>query len=158
MLPPPSYARRGGEIVASQLRAVGIEPQIVNVEWAQWLEQVFKNNDFDLTIVSHTEPMDIEIYARPDYYFGYDDPVMRALMAGRRGDRRPGEQAAILEAAQERIAEPLRQRLSLPARQDRRRRRAHRGPVAQLADAGDRPDRGGTGGNSPSAGGAPVAL
>ena len=66
VLPPPSYARRGGEIVASQLRAVGIEPEIVNVEWAQWLEQVFKNHDFDLTIVSHTEPMDIGIYARAD--------------------------------------------------------------------------------------------
>ena len=34
--------------------------------------------------------MDIGIYARPDYYFGYDDPVMRALMAGARRDRRPG--------------------------------------------------------------------
>ena len=39
-------------------------PQIVNVEWAQWLEQVFKNKDYDLTIVTHTEPMDIDIYAR----------------------------------------------------------------------------------------------
>jgi len=105
VLPPPSYARRGGEIVASQLRAVGIEPQIVNVEWAQWLEQVFKNHDFDLTIVSHTEPMDIGIYARPDYYFGYDDPVMRALIAGVEATADPEEQKAILQAAQERIAD-----------------------------------------------------
>ena len=104
ILPPPSYARRGGEIVASQLRAVGIEPQIVNVEWAQWLEQVFKNHDFDMTIVSHTEPLDINIYARPDYYFGYDDPVMRALMAGVEATADPGEQAEILRAAQERVA------------------------------------------------------
>ena len=104
ILPPPSYARRGGEIVASQLRAVGIEPQIVNVEWAQWLEQVFKNHDFDMTIVSHTEPMDIDIYARPDYYFGYDDPTMRALMAGVEATADPGEQAEILRAAQERVA------------------------------------------------------
>jgi peptide/nickel transport system substrate-binding protein len=104
-LPPPSYARRGGEIVASQLRAVGIEAEIVNVEWAQWLEQVFKNKDFGLTIVSHTEPMDIGIYARPDYYFGYDDPVMRALMVGVEATADPAEQAAILQAAQERIAD-----------------------------------------------------
>jgi peptide/nickel transport system substrate-binding protein len=103
-LPPPSYARRGGEIIASQLRAVGIEPRIVNVEWAQWLEQVFKNKDFDLTVVSHTEPMDIGIYARPDYYFGYDDPVMRALWAGLDATADPGEQAQILEAAQQRVA------------------------------------------------------
>jgi peptide/nickel transport system substrate-binding protein len=104
-LPPPSYARRGGEIVASQLRAVGIEAAIVHMEWAQWLEQVFKNKDFGLTIVSHTEPMDIGIYARPDYYFGYDDPVMRALMAGVEATADPAEQAAILQAAQERIAD-----------------------------------------------------
>ena len=104
-LPPPSYARRGGEIVAAQLRAVGIEAEIVNMEWAQWLEQVFKNKDFGLTIVSHTEPMDIGIYARPEYYFGYDDPVMRALIAGVEATADPEEQAAILQAAQERVAE-----------------------------------------------------
>ncbi len=103
-LPPPAYARRGGEIVASQLRAVGIETDILNVEWAQWLEQVFKNKDFGLTIISHTEPMDINIYARPDYYFGYDDPVMRALMAGVEATADPAEQAEILKAAQERVA------------------------------------------------------
>jgi len=104
VLPPPVYARRGGEIVAAQLRAVGIEPRIVNVEWAQWLEQVFKNHDFDLTIISHTEPMDIEIYARPDYYFGYDDPVMRALMRGLDYTVDDAERTEILRAAQERVA------------------------------------------------------
>jgi peptide/nickel transport system substrate-binding protein len=104
-LPPPSYARRGGEIVAAQLRAVGIEAEIVNVEWAQWLEQVFTNKDFGLTIVSHTEPMDIGIYARPDYYFGYDDPVLRALLKGVDATADPEEQAKILKAAQERVAE-----------------------------------------------------
>lgn len=63
-LPPPSYARRGGEIIAAQLREVGIETQITNLEWAQWLEEVFRGKDFGLTIVSHTEPFDIGIYAR----------------------------------------------------------------------------------------------
>ena len=71
-LPPPSYARRGGEIIAAQLRDIGIETEISNLEWAQWLEQVFKGKDYGLTIVSHTEPLDIGIYARPDYYFQYD--------------------------------------------------------------------------------------
>ena len=104
-LPPPSYARRGGEIVASQLRAVGIEAEIVNVEWAQWLEQVFTNKDFGLTIVSHTEPMDIGIYARKDYYFGSDDPVMRALMLGLDATSDETERTAILRAAQERVAD-----------------------------------------------------
>ncbi|MCB1456719.1 MAG: ABC transporter substrate-binding protein [Nitratireductor sp.] len=79
MLPPPTYARRGGEIIASQLREIGIDLEIVPVEWKQWLEGPFKG-DFDLTIVSHTEPMDIGIYANPDYYFGYDGKEFQAVM------------------------------------------------------------------------------
>jgi peptide/nickel transport system substrate-binding protein len=79
-LPPPSYARRGGEIIAAQLRDVGIQTEIENVEWAQWIEQVFKGKDFDLTIVSHTEPMDIGIYANPEYYFQYDNSELQTLM------------------------------------------------------------------------------
>ena len=70
-LPPPSYARRGGEIIAAQLKDVGIELELIPVEWAQWLEQVFRGDDFDLTIISHTEPMDIGIYAHETYYFNY---------------------------------------------------------------------------------------
>jgi len=82
MLPPPAYARRGGEIIAAQLRDVGINVEITNLEWAQWLEQVFRGKDYDLTIVSHTEPVDINIYARPDYYFQYDNPTFQDFVAG----------------------------------------------------------------------------
>lgn len=80
-LPPPSYARRGGEIIAAQLTAVGVETEISQLEWAQWLEQVFRGTDYDLTIVSHTEPMDIGIYGRETYYFNYQDADFKALMA-----------------------------------------------------------------------------
>lgn len=80
-LPPPPYARDGGQVVASQLRKVGINLEIIPVEWADWLDQVFKNKDYDLTIVSHTEPNDIGIYARHDYYFQYENPEFDAVMA-----------------------------------------------------------------------------
>jgi peptide/nickel transport system substrate-binding protein len=79
-LPPPNYARRGGEVVAEQLRAVGINAKIENVEWAQWLSGTFKGN-FDLTIISHVEPMDlVTAYANPNYYFHYDSQPFRDLM------------------------------------------------------------------------------
>lgn len=78
-LPPPSYARRGGEIIAPQLAQVGIKAEITNVEWAQWLESVFKGKNFGLTIVSHTEQTDFGIYAKPDYYFQYDNPAFQEL-------------------------------------------------------------------------------
>lgn len=79
-LPPPSYARRAGEVVAAQLGAIGVKVTIENLEWAQWLSQVFKNKNYALTIVSHTEPLDLDIYARDDYYFQYDNPDYKALI------------------------------------------------------------------------------
>lgn len=78
-LPPVAYARLSGQIIASQFAEAGIRLELINVEWAQWLEDVFANKDFDLTIISHVEPFDIGIYANPDYYFGYDNPEVQAL-------------------------------------------------------------------------------
>ena len=104
-LPPPSYARRGGEIIAAQLRAVGIETEIRNLEWAQWLEQVFRGKDYGLTIVSHTEPMDIGIYAKPDYYFQYDNPELQQLISDLASVTDPGKRSEMLQQAQKVIAE-----------------------------------------------------
>jgi peptide/nickel transport system substrate-binding protein len=100
-LPPPTYARRGGEIIAAQLKDVGIEAEIIPVEWAQWLEQVFRGTDYDLTIVSHTEPMDIGIYARDTYYFNYDSPALKAVMAKLDATSDPAMRNTLLGEAQE---------------------------------------------------------
>lgn len=104
-LPPPSYARRGGEIIAAQLRAVGIQTEIENQEWAQWLETTFKGKQFGMTIVSHTEPMDIGIYANPDYYFQYDNKDLQALMTTLTATTDPAARSELLKQAQTMIAE-----------------------------------------------------
>ena len=77
-LPPPSYARKGGEVVAAMLAKVGINAKIENVEWAQWLAGPFKGN-FDLTIINHVEPLDYMQYANPQYYWGYDSKAFNEL-------------------------------------------------------------------------------
>ena len=79
-LPPPQYARKGGEIVAAQLAKVGIVAKIENVEWAQWLSGAFKGN-YDLTIISHVEPLDFDRYADPAYYWGYESKAYKELLA-----------------------------------------------------------------------------
>jgi peptide/nickel transport system substrate-binding protein len=79
-LPPPEYARKGGEIVAAQLAKVGIVAKIENVEWAQWLSGPFKGN-FDLTMISHVEPLDFDRYADPAYYWGYNSKAYNELFA-----------------------------------------------------------------------------
>jgi peptide/nickel transport system substrate-binding protein len=104
-LPPASYARRGGEIVAAQLKAIGITAKIVNVEWADWLSSVFTNKDYDLTIVSHVEPNDIGVYANPNYYFGYNDPTFQAIMAKVDATTDPVARRPLLAEAQKRLAD-----------------------------------------------------
>ncbi len=80
-LPPPQYARKGGEIVAAMLAKVGVVAKIENVEWAQWLAGPFKGN-FDMTIINHVEPLDYATgYADPKYYFGYDSARFRGFVA-----------------------------------------------------------------------------
>src|SRR3546814_2554443 len=65
-LPPTPYARRGGEVIASQPAAIGVTTDIIQVEWAQWLEQDFKGRDYDLTVISKPAPLDIGINASCD--------------------------------------------------------------------------------------------
>ena len=104
-LPPPSYARRAGEIVASQLAQVGIAVRIENLEWAQWLDQVFTRHDFDMSIVAHAEPMDYDIYARDDYYFGYSNAEFKALIAALDDTIDPRTRHELLEKIQRKIAQ-----------------------------------------------------
>jgi len=81
ILPPPPYARQGGEIIAAELAEVGITAKIENVEWAQWLSGVYTNKNYDLTIISHVEPLDIGIYANPNYYYQYDNKDFQDIIA-----------------------------------------------------------------------------
>ncbi len=104
-LPPPSYARRGGEIIAAQLREVGIDAEITNLEWAGWLEEVFKGKDYDLTIVSHTEPFDIGIYGRDEYYFQYSSDEFKTLLAMLNSATETDERSALTKALQRKIAD-----------------------------------------------------
>lgn len=105
-LPPvETYARRGGEIIGQQLAAVGIKTELVPVEWAQWLSDVFTNKDYDLTIVSHTEPNDIGAFARDDYYWNYRSDTVKALMADLNNTTDPAKRKEILQAVEKQIAD-----------------------------------------------------
>lgn len=104
-LPPVAYARLSGQIIASQFAEVGIKLELVNAEFAQWLEDVFANKDFDLTIISHVEPFDIGIYADPDYYFGYDNPEFQALNETLTATTDAAERTKLVQQMQTIIAE-----------------------------------------------------
>jgi peptide/nickel transport system substrate-binding protein len=104
-LPPPSYARRAGEIIAAELGAIGIRVRIENLEWAQWLDQVFTRHDFDMSIVAHVEPRDYDIYGRDGYYFGYSSAALKSLLAALEDNVDPGARHQLLVQIQRKIAE-----------------------------------------------------
>ena len=75
-----AYARRTGEIMTDMLSQVEIKLKIELTEWGQWIDRVFKNADYDLTVIGHAEPFDINIYANPTYYFRYDSPKFQETL------------------------------------------------------------------------------
>ena len=103
-LPPPQYARKGGEVIAAQLAKVGIVAKIENVEWAQWLSGAFKGN-FDLTVISHVEPLDFDRYADTNYYYGYDSKAFRDLLAAYNSTTDQKTRIKLLGDIQRRLAE-----------------------------------------------------
>ena len=104
-LPPPAYARRGGEVIAAYLAQVGIVARLVPVEWAQWLDTVFRRSDFDATVISHTEARDLDIYARDKYYFNYHSAAYRALYEQYQAAVDPARQLQLVGQLQRKLAE-----------------------------------------------------
>ncbi|HEY3068100.1 MAG TPA: ABC transporter substrate-binding protein [Methylomirabilota bacterium] len=73
------YTVRTGEVIANQLQKVGVKVRIEQIEWGQWLSRVWKEADYDLTIIGHAEAWDISNYANPKYYFRYDSPKFQEI-------------------------------------------------------------------------------
>jgi len=73
------YTVRTGEVLVSQLAKAGVRVKIEQIEWGQWLSQVYKEANYDMSIIGHGEPWDISNYANPNYYYRWDNPEFRRL-------------------------------------------------------------------------------
>ncbi len=104
-LPPPPYARQGGEVIVAALAKIGIVVKTQNVEWAQWLANTYGGaNNYDLTIVSHVEPFDLGNYAKPDYYWGYNSKAFTDLYNKIKNTGNEKERTKLLGDAQKLLA------------------------------------------------------
>ncbi|MEY4713642.1 MAG: hypothetical protein RIS88_3092, partial [Pseudomonadota bacterium] len=104
-LPPPPYARQGGEVIAAMLAKVGINAKLQNVEWAQWLSGTFTSKNYDLTIISHVEPFDLGNFAKPDYYWNYQSPKFNDLYTKYKNTPRAQDRTKLIGDIQRLIAE-----------------------------------------------------
>ncbi|MEU5697026.1 ABC transporter substrate-binding protein [Actinosynnema sp. NPDC020468] len=74
---PSFYPTTIADVLVSNLKEAGITLTVKQVEFQTWLSQVYKNHDFDLSLVDHGEARDIANYTKPSYYFGYDNAEVR---------------------------------------------------------------------------------
>ena len=104
-LPPVPYARQGGELVKAQLAQVGVNLKLENIEWAQWMASVYGQRNYELTLISHVEPLDLGNYAKTGYYWGYQNPEFNKLFEKLRESPREAERLQMLGDAQRLLAQ-----------------------------------------------------
>lgn len=106
--PQMAYAPRSAQVIQAYLAEIGVKMTIEPTEFpAQWVQTVFKNRDFDMTIVAHAEPMDIDIYARDPYYFNWRNPAFDEAIRRAEETADAAERAKIHGEAQKILAEEV---------------------------------------------------
>lgn len=94
-VPTLPYAPGAASYIASQLGNVGIHVTVDELEFpATWVDQVMYQGNYDMTIVAHAEPRDIDNFADPTYYWHYDNPEFQELIAA--ADKAPSSDEQIL--------------------------------------------------------------
>jgi len=105
-IPSLPYAVSCGQVVKSQLEQVGFTVKLDQLEFpAAWLTTVFKDADYDMSIISHVEPRDIgAVFGDPKYYTRYDNKdVQQALAAA---DEAPdNQQVELMKKAARTVSE-----------------------------------------------------
>ncbi|MFC4502895.1 MULTISPECIES: ABC transporter substrate-binding protein [Streptomyces] len=81
-IPTLPYATACGTVVKSQLEQAGFKVKLDQLEFpAAWLTTVFKNADYDMSIIAHVEPRDMQtVFGEKSYYTRYDNAEFRALL------------------------------------------------------------------------------
>lgn len=103
--PQMTYTMRACEVMQAMVAEVGVTMNIEASEFpAKWIDEVFIKHDFEMSIVDHAEPMDIDIYSRPDYYFEYNNPAFNELIEKAAANADEGERNKLYGEAQKILA------------------------------------------------------
>jgi peptide/nickel transport system substrate-binding protein len=106
--PQMAYATRSAEVLQAMFADIGVKMNIVPTEFpAKWVSEVFTGGDFEMTIIAHAEPMDIDIYAREKYYFNYKNPAFTKVNADAERTTDDAARAKLYGEAQKILAEDV---------------------------------------------------
>ncbi len=85
-IPNLPYAVSIAQVVKSQLAQVGVNAKIDVLEFPdRWLDLVFTKYNYDMSVINHVEPRDIQTFGDPKYYWQYDNKRVQGLLAS--GDK-----------------------------------------------------------------------
>lgn len=106
--PQMTFVMRTCEMVQAFAAEVGVTLNLQTSEFpAKWIEDVFIGHNFEMTAVNHAEPMDIDIYSRPTYYFQYKNPEFNALIEQAETTVDDAERNKLYGAAQKILAQEV---------------------------------------------------
>ncbi len=106
--PQMAYLSRSAEVLQAMLADVGVTVKIEPTEFpAKWVQEVFKDKAYDMTIMTHAEPLDLDIYARESYYFNYKSPAFVAAYTAAATAIDPAERTRQIGAAQRQLAQDV---------------------------------------------------
>lgn len=107
-VPNRTYAQRAAEIMQAYFQQIGVTAKIETSDFpATWIQDVFKDTNYDMTIIGHAEPLDIGIYSRHPYYFNYNSSEFDAVMETVAQASNEEDRAAGYKKAQEIVAKDL---------------------------------------------------
>ena len=104
-VPTLPYGPPVAKLVAAQLREVGIDVSIDELDFSTWLKQVYSQHDYDMTVVAHVEPWDISQFANPNYYWQYNNSQFAELISKADSSATEEEQETTLRQAAKVLAD-----------------------------------------------------
>ncbi|HBK67517.1 MAG TPA: ABC transporter substrate-binding protein [Firmicutes bacterium] len=99
------------QIIVEQLKKVGIEARIELVEWAVWLQRIYKGRDYEMTITGlagKLDPLPVLIRYTSDYpnnFFNYSNPEFDILNRQAAAESDQKKRAVLYKKAQRILAE-----------------------------------------------------
>lgn len=94
---PNTYGPQLGQQLKGFLSKAYMDLDVHVVEFSTWLHDVYRNHDFDLSLVDHNEPHDIYHWADPKYYYGASNPQIEAIYANAMEQTDPAKSAEKLK-------------------------------------------------------------
>ncbi|WP_338090927.1 ABC transporter substrate-binding protein [Planosporangium thailandense] len=89
----------------SQLAQAGITITLNPVDDATWTDKVYKNHNFQATIMNHVNQRDLVWYGDPTFYWQYDNPQVQQWVKDSETAPTPDQQTALLKKVARQISE-----------------------------------------------------